>query len=67
MNALSDTQEQVNRFNEYAVWHPYRRYRVLRQLHDLSSPCSEYALDRLDWLNAERECREVQCVGRPHS
>jgi hypothetical protein len=62
------TQELVHRFNEdEAVWRRYRQKRGLRRLHGSSSPYPEEVLDRLDWLEAARECRERRYVaGRFH-
>lgn len=68
MNSLTDSQEVVHRFNEdEAVWHRYRQKRDLRRLRGLSSPFTEEVLDRLDWFEAERECRERQYIGSPIS
>lgn len=66
MNSLIDSQELVNRFNEdEAVWRRYEQKRDLRRLRGASSPLPEDVLDRLDWLEAERGCRERPYVGRP--
>lgn len=66
MNSFGDPQELVRRFNEdEAVWRRYRQKRELRRLRGSSSRFSEEVLDRLDWLEAERECRERRLVGRP--
>jgi hypothetical protein len=66
MNSLTDPQELVSRFNEdEAVWRRYQRKRDLRRLRGSWSPFSEEVLDRLAWLEAERECRVRRYVGRP--
>ncbi len=66
MDSLDDHQELVLRFNEdEAVWRRYRQKCDLRRLRGPSSPLREEILDRLDWLEAERECRERRYVGRP--
>ena len=65
MNSLADPQKLARRFNEdEAVWRHYKQKRDLRRLRGSSSPLSEEVLDRLDWLEAERECRERRYVGR---
>ena len=51
-------EELLRRFNEdEAVWRRYQHKRRLRKLLRGRTPFSEEALDRLDWLEAERECR----------
>lgn len=66
MKPYFDSQELARRFNEDdAVWRRYRQKRGLRLLRGSSSPYPEEVLDRLDWLEAERECRVRQYVGRP--
>ena len=66
MNSLTDPQELVSRFNEdEAVWRRYQQRGDLRRLRGSSSPFSEEVLDRLDWLEAEWECRVRRHVGRP--
>lgn len=68
MKLLVDTQELVSRFNEdEVVWRHYKQKRDLRRLRGLSSPFTEEVLDRLDWFEAERECRERQYIGSPIS
>ncbi len=65
MNSLADPQELVRRFNgDEAVWRSYLQKRVLRRLRGSWSPFFEEVLDHLDWLEAERECRERRYVGR---
>lgn len=66
MSVSNDSQELARRFNgDEAVWCRYQQKRDLRRLRGLSSSLPEEVLDRLDWLEAERECREIRCVGRP--
>jgi len=63
MKPILDVQESVRRFNEdEAVW---RRFEERRGLRDPSSPVPEEVLDEIDWREAERECRQTRCVGRP--
>jgi len=65
MNSLADPQELARRFNEdEAVWRRYRQKRDLRRFRGGSSPLPEEVLDRLDWLEAEQECRERRYVGK---
>lgn len=68
IKAFIDSQELVRRFNEdEAMWRRYRQKGELRRLRGSSNPLSEEALDRFDWLEAERECREKRYVaGRLH-
>jgi len=64
MNSPNDPQELARRFNdEEVVW---RRYRQRRDLHRLRSMpgLPDDVLDCLAWLEAERECRHMPCVGR---
>lgn len=64
MESLADPQELARRFNEdEAVWRRYLQKRGLRRLRGSSRPFPEAVLDRLDWLEAERECRERRYVG----
>lgn len=66
MKPFIDPQELARRFNEdEAVWRRYRQKCGLRRLLGSPSQLPEEVLDRLDWLDAERECRETRCVGRP--
>jgi hypothetical protein len=61
---MIDTQELARRFNEdEAVWRCFERKRALRQSLDSCLPLSEPTLDDLDWLAAERECRQVRAIG----
>lgn len=63
IKAFIDSQELVRHFNEdEAVWRRYRQKRELRRLRTSSNPLPKEVLDRLDWLEAERECRERQYV-----
>jgi hypothetical protein len=65
MNALIDSQALADRFNEEeAVWRHFEQNRQLRRVRGSLSPLSEETLDHLDWLEAERKCREMRCVGR---
>ena len=64
MNPLLRTQEIAARFNEEeAVWQCYRQKREIRLLlSGHSSPdeaTDDEALDRADWLAAEKECRTL--------
>ncbi len=66
MKPSFDPQELARRFNEdEAVWRRYLQKRGLRRLLGSPSPLPEEVLDRLDWLEAERECRETRRVGKP--
>ena len=67
MQPLMDTQELARRFNEdEAVWRRYARWRTLRRrpYPRLSKRLRE-RLDRLAWQRAERECRQIRCIGFP--
>lgn len=65
MRPFIDSQALTSRFNEdEAVWSCYDQLRNRYRLRGSSSPLSEEILDRLDWLEAERECRERRYVGR---
>ena len=66
MDQVTDSQELARRFNEdEAVWQRYEYRRRLRQLLRLESLLQDEGLDELDWIEAERECREIWCVGKP--
>ena len=69
MNPLAQSQELARRFSEEeAVWRCYERKRALRKLpgsrSPLLDPLPEETLDYLDWLEAERECRQTRCIGK---
>ena len=60
-----DPQELARQFNEdEAVWRCFEERRWLRQLLGSTSEQTEKMLDDLDWLEAEREVREVRAVGK---
>ena len=64
MNSMIHSQEMLRRFNEdEAVWRCYEHKRELRRLLGSRFPPPEEILDYLDWLEAERECRQTQCIG----
>ena len=66
IKSFIDSQELARRFNEdESVWRRYLQRRDLRQLRRSSHPFRDEVLDRLDWLEAEQECRERRHVGRP--
>jgi len=59
-----DPQELARRFNEdEAVWQAYEEKRKLRRLFGPHWLPAQEALDKLDWPEAEQECREVRAVG----
>lgn len=65
MNILNDPQQLAYQFNaDEVVWRRYLQRRARRRLYGPPSLLPEEVLDRLDWLDAERECREIRCVGR---
>ena len=65
MNTSTDPQELARCFNEHeAVWRAFEQKRELRRLLGSRESFSEKAIDDLDWAEAERECREVHCVGK---
>ena len=65
MNQSIDPQEIACRFNkDEMIWRRYCQKRGLRRLRHSPSPFPCEMLDRLDWLDAERECRETRCVGK---
>ncbi|HEV7405493.1 MAG TPA: hypothetical protein VGO11_21290 [Chthoniobacteraceae bacterium] len=69
MNPLLRTQETAARFNEEeAVWQCYRRKRETRRVLGGESAMDDAALDRADWLAAEKECRTLPVLPapRPH-
>ena len=64
MNPMTQAEEMLRRFNEdEAVWRCYERKRSLRKLLGSHCPLSEEALEYLDWLAAERECRRTHHLG----
>ncbi|MGB7541570.1 MAG: hypothetical protein WBM28_06085 [Burkholderiales bacterium] len=63
--AIHRPEDPVRRFNEdEAAWRNYGRKRELRHLLRPDSSLPEETLDYLDWLEAERECREIPRLGR---
>jgi len=65
MKPFVDSQELANNFNEdEAVWRRYRQKRGLRLLRGSSRLFLDAVLDRLDWLEAERECRQKRYLGK---
>jgi hypothetical protein len=63
MDELLNSQELARRFNEdEAVWLHYENRRRLRLLQGIESLVPDEILDELDWIAAERECRETRCV-----
>ena len=65
LKPTSDTQELARRFNEdEAVW---RRFEEKRRLRALSASLPDELLDEIDWREAEQECRQTRCVGKPLS
>lgn len=59
-----DAEELSRRFNEdEAVWRCFEGLRARRRLLRPKTPLSEETLDRLDWAEAERSCRETCCIG----
>lgn len=66
MAPIMNPQELARRFNEdEAVWQRYQQKHGLSRLRGSSLLFPEEFLDRLDWLESERECRERRYVGRP--
>jgi hypothetical protein len=65
MDQLTNSQELASRFNEdEAVWQRYERRRWLRLLQATEWLLPDEILDELDWTEAERECRKIDCVGK---
>lgn len=64
MKPFVNTQEIANTFNEdEAVWRRYRQKPDLRLLHGSLRLFPHEVLGRLNWFEAERECRERRYVG----
>ena len=64
MDQKTDSQELARRFNEdEAVWRRYEFRRRLRLRLGIESLLEDKVLDELDWIEAERECRQTWCVG----
>jgi hypothetical protein len=62
---MTESQELARRFNEdETVWQHYEYRRRLRLVLGIESVLPQEVLDELDWVEAERECREIWCVGR---
>ena len=60
-----DVHDRVRRFNEdEAVWLLFEQKRTLRRLLRRGIPLLGEVLDHLDWIAAERECREIRAIGR---
>ena len=61
---LHDPQELSRQFNEdEAVWRCFEEKHWLRRMLGSPSELSEEVLDNLDWLEAEREVRQVRANG----
>jgi len=64
MDQKTDSEELARRFNEdEAVWRRYESRRRLRLRLGIESLLQDEILDQLDWIEAERECRQIWCVG----
>lgn len=65
MDQLVNPQELARRFNEdEAVWRAYESRRRLRRLNGTESLLWDEILAELDWIAAERECRQPWCCGK---
>lgn len=65
MDQMINPQELAERFNEdEAVWQRYEYKRRRRLLRDNESLLPDEVLDQIDWIEAERECRQPKCVGQ---
>lgn len=65
MKPSIDPEDLVRRFNEdEAARRNYEQKPELRHLLRPDSPLPGEVLDYLDWLEAEREFREIPCIGR---
>jgi hypothetical protein len=69
-----DSQELARAFNEdEAVWQCFENRRRLRLRLGIELLLPTEVLDEIDWIEAERECRKLWCVGeefpthRPHT
>ena len=63
MDELLNSQELARRFNEdEAVWRAYEKRRRLRTFVGMELLLLDEIVDELDWIAAERECRETRCV-----
>jgi len=61
MKPVFESEELARRFNEdEAVWQRFEQKRKLRQRLSPDSSLSEELLDELDWLESERELREMR-------
>ena len=59
---MTNTKELARLFNEdEAIWQSYESRRRLRLRNETMLP--DEILDELDWIEAERECREIRLVG----
>ena len=66
MNALVDTRELVHRFNrDEAIWRNFEKKREQRRRDRVGSLIPDEILDAIDWREAERENRNVRCIGFP--
>ena len=64
MDQMADSQDRVRRFNEdEAVWQRYEYVRRLRHWLRFESLLPDEVLDEIDWIEAEREIRQVRCIG----
>ena len=64
MNRPDDVREQVRHFNEdEAIWRRFQKRRVLRRLSRSGGTIAEEILDHIDWIAADRECRDLRVFG----
>ena len=66
--SVIDQPELIRRFNEdAAVWRRYQQKRKLRRTIQrklgVRSRLPKKALDQIDWLEAEKECRTTLAIG----
>ena len=64
MEQMTDSQELARQFNEdEAVWQRYEYRRRVRLRLGFESLLPDEVLDEIDWIEAEREIRQVRCIG----
>jgi hypothetical protein len=65
VETLEERPEIVRLFNEdEAIWRQYEMKRHSRRLLYGSWRMPEQILDHIDWLEAERECRQTRAIGQ---
>lgn len=65
MKRIPDSHEIARRFNEdESTWLRFQQKRLRRRLSEANSSLPENILDRLDWMEAERETQVTWAIAQ---